>query len=104
MKISQCFPKPYKPFRGNVKVELDLSSYATKLELKEATGIDNSNYALKSNLVSLKTEVDNIDVDKLKTVSVDLSKLINVVDNYVVKKLYDKVVTKVNSINVGGLF
>ena len=104
MKISQCFPKPYKPFGGNVKVELDLSSYATKLELKEATGIDNSNFALKSNLVSLKTEIDNIDVDKLKTVSVDLSKLINVVDNDVVKKLYDKLVTKVNSINVSGLF
>ena len=44
--MSQCFPNPYRAFRGNVKVELDLSSYATKLELKEATGIDTSNFPL----------------------------------------------------------
>ena len=47
--MNQYFSKPYKPFGGNVKVELDLSSYATKLELKEATGNDTCNSALKSN-------------------------------------------------------
>ena len=40
--MNQCFPKPYEPFGGNVKVELDLFNYATKAELKNATGIDTS--------------------------------------------------------------
>ena len=56
--------------------------------LKNVTGIDTSKLAAKSDLASLKTEVDKIDVDKLKTVSVDLSKLSNVVNNDVVKKLF----------------
>ena len=77
--MSQYFPKPYRSSEGNVKVKLDLSSYATKAELKNTTGIDTSNFALKSNLASLKTEVDKINVDKLKTVPVGLSKLSNVV-------------------------
>ena len=85
--MSQYFPKPYRSFEGNVKVELDLSSYATKAELKKATGVDTSKLAAKFDLVSLKAEVDKIDVDKLKTVSVDSSKLSNVVNNEVVKKL-----------------
>ena len=102
-KMSQYFPKPYKPFGGNVRVELYLSSYAPKLELKEATGTDTSNFALKSNLVSLKTGVDKIDVDKLKIAPVDLSKLSDVVKNDAVKKaLYDKLVTKVNNIDTSG--
>ena len=65
------------------------------------THIDISNLALKSNLASLKTEVDKIDVDKLKAVPVDLSKLSNVVKNDVVKKtVYDKLVTKVNNFGI----
>ena len=65
------------------------------------THIDISNLALKSNLASLKTEVDKIDVDKLKAVPVDLSKLNNVVKNDVVKKtVYDKLVTKVNNFGI----
>ena len=83
--MSQYFP-PYRTFGGNVKVELDLSSYATKTDLKNVTHADVSSFALKSNLASLKTEVDKIEVDKLKTVLVDLSKLSNVVNNYAVKK------------------
>ena len=56
--------------------------------------------ALKSNLASLKTAVDKIDIDKLKTVIADLSKLSNVVKNEVVKKTgFDKLVLKVNSID-----
>ena len=85
--MSQYFPKPYRSFGGNVKVELDLSSYATKSDLQNATGIDTSNFALKSHLASLKAEVDKIDAGKLKTVPVDLSKLSNVVKHDVVKKL-----------------
>ena len=55
---------------------------------------------LNSDLVSLKTAVDKIDVEKLKTVSVDLSKLSNIVKNAVVKKtVYEKLVAKVNNID-----
>ena len=62
--------------------------------------MDVSSFALKSNLASLKTEVDKIDVDKLKTVPVDLAKLSNVVKNDLVKKTeYNKLVTKVDNID-----
>ena len=53
--MSKYFPKPYEPFRGDIKVKVDLWNYATKVDLKDATGIETSNFALKSNLVSLKT-------------------------------------------------
>ena len=49
-KMSQYFPKPYNRFGGNVKAELDLSNYATKTDVKGATGIDTSRLALRSNL------------------------------------------------------
>ena len=86
--MSQYFPKPCRSFKGNVKVKLDLYSYATKAELKNATGVYTTILAAKSNLVfkRLKAEVDKIDLHKLKTVPVDLSKLSNVVNNPVVKK------------------
>ena len=71
-----------------------------KTDLKNVTHVDVSNFALKSNLASLKSEVDKIGVDKLKTVPVDLRKLSNVVNNDVVKKtVYNKLVTKVNNID-----
>ena len=93
-KMIQYFPKPYGPFGRDINVKIDLSNYATKTDLKGAIGIDTSNLAVKSNLVKLKAEVDKIDVDKLKTVSVNLSKLSNVVNNEVVKKtVHDKLVT-----------
>ena len=63
--MSQYFPKPYKPFGGDINVKVDLSNYATKLDLKNATGVDTSKLAAKSDLASLKAEVDKIDVDKL---------------------------------------
>ena len=59
--MDQYFPKPYDHFGGNVKVELDLSHYATKADLKGETG-ETSNLAAKSDLASLKAEVDKIDV------------------------------------------
>ena len=46
-KMSQYFPKPYTTFEGNVKVELDLSSYETKLNLTNAAGVDTSKLAAK---------------------------------------------------------
>ena len=76
----------YKSSSNNIKVELDLTNYATKTDLKNITYTDVSSFASKTNLSALKTEVDKIDVDKLKTVSDDLAKLSNVVKNEVVKK------------------
>ena len=58
---------------------------------------------MKTNLASLKTEVDKLDIDKLVPVPVDLSKRGDVVQNDVVKKtVYDKLVAKVNSIDTSG--
>ena len=99
-KMSQYFPKPYERLGRNMKVELDLTDCATKADLKEATGVDTSNLAAKSDLAILKPEVDKIDEDKLKTVPTDITKLSNVVDNDVVKKaVYDKLISKVNAID-----
>ena len=83
--MSKYFP-PYNNSSENIKVELDLSNYAAKKEIKDITHIDASGFALKTNLAALKTEVDKIDTDKLKTVPIDLAKLTNVVKNDVVKK------------------
>ena len=77
---------PYNNFSKNIKVELDLSNYATKKDIKDITHIAASGFASKTNLAVLKTEVDKIDTDKLKTVPNDLAKLSNVVKNDVVKK------------------
>ena len=85
--MSQYFPEPFEPFGGDINVKVDLSNYATKANLKNATEIDSSKLALKSNLANLKAKVDKIDVGKLKTVPIDLSKLSNVVSNDVAKKL-----------------
>ena len=77
-----------------------MSNYATKTDLKNVTHIDTSIFALKTNLASLKPEVDKLGIDKLMPVPVDLSKLSNVVKNDVVKKtVYDKLVAKVKNIN-----
>ena len=83
--MSTYYP-PYKSSCSNVKVELDLTNYATKTDLKNITHADVSSFASKTNLAALKTEVDKINVDKLKTVPDDLAKLSNVVKNEVVKK------------------
>ena len=77
---------PYKSSSENVKVELDLTNYATKTDLKNITHTDVSSFASKINLSALQTEVDKIDIDKLKAVPDDLAKLSNVVKNEVVKK------------------
>ena len=98
--MSQYFPKPFRGFRENINVTVDFSYYATKTDLKNITHIDTSSFALKTNLASLKTEVDKLDIDKLAPVPVDLSKLSDVVKNDVVKKaVYDKLAAKVNNID-----
>ena len=78
--MSQYFPQPYEPYEGDINVKVGLNKYATKTDLTNAAGIGTSKLALKSNLANLKAEIDEIDVDKLKTVSVDLSKLSNVLN------------------------
>ena len=65
-----------------------MSNYATKADLKNVTHGDTSSFALKTNLVNLKTEVDKLDIDKLAPVPVDLSKLSDAVKNNVVKKMF----------------
>ena len=97
--MSQYFP-PYRSSGSKIKVELDLSSYATKTNLKNMLHVDISNFASKTNLANLKTEVDKFDIAKLTPVPKDLAKLCNVVKNDVGKKIeYDKLVTKVNNID-----
>ena len=94
---------PYKSSSNNIKVELDLTNYATKTDLKNITHVDVSSFASKTNLAALKIEVDKIDTDKLKTAPTDLAKLTNAIENDVVKKTdYN---TKINSIeaHIGGL-
>ena len=84
--MSQYFPKPF-------------TNYATKTDVKNISHVHTSSFALKTNLASLKTEVDKLDIDKLVPVPVDLSKLSDVVKNDIVKKTaYDKLVTKLNNI------
>ena len=98
--MSQYFPQPYESFGGDINVKVDLSNYATKTDLKNISHIDVSKYALKSNLASLKTEVDKLDIDKLTSVPIDVAKLSNVVKNNVAKKTeHDKLVNKVNGID-----
>ena len=82
--MSQYLPKPFRSFRGNVKVKVDLSNYATKTVLKNLTHVDTRIFALKTNVASLKTGVDKLEIDKLAPV--DLGKLSDVVKNDVVKK------------------
>ena len=97
--MSQYFPKPSN-HKENIKVEVDLSNYATKADIKNITHVDTSNFALKRNLANLKTEVAKLDIDKLVPIPSDLSKLSNVGKNDVVKKnVYDQLVTKVNIID-----
>ena len=97
--MSQYFP-PYKSSGRDIKVELDLSSYATKTDLKNVTHIDVSSFVSKANLASLKSAVDKLDIDKLVPVPNDLAKLSNVVIDDVVKKTeYNKLVTKANGID-----
>ena len=80
----EYFPEP-KSSRERVKVELHLSNYATKADLKNATDVDPLIFAKKIDLASLKSNVDKLDVDKLVPVFVDLSKLSDVVKNDVVR-------------------
>ena len=84
--MSQYFPKPLRSFGENIKVKVDLSNYATKTDLKNVTHVDTSGFARKTNLASLKTEVDKLDI----LAPVDVVK----------KTIYDKLAAQVNNINI----
>ena len=103
--MSRSFPKPFNShFGGSIKVKNHLSNYATKADIKNISHVCTSSFALKTNLANLKSEVDKLDIDKLKPVPTDLSILSNVVKNDVVKKAdYSKLVTKVDNIDTSGL-
>ena len=94
---------PYKSSSNNVKVELDLTNYGTKTDLKNINHVDVNSFASKTNLAALKTEVDKIDADKLKTTPIDLDILSNLVKNDVVKKTdYNTKVTSIEA-QIAGL-
>ena len=89
---------PYRSSRNNIKVELNLANYATKDDVKNITYVDVSSFASKTNLAALKTEVDKIDADKLKTTPTDLAKLTNAIEHDVVKKTdYNTKVTSIEA-------
>ena len=99
-KNCQYFSKSFKNFGRNINVKIDLSNYATKTDIKNISHVDTSSFAHETNLASLKTEVDKLNIDKLVPIPADLSKLSNVVKSDVVKKIvYDKLVAKVNNID-----
>ena len=78
-----------------------MSNYATEADLENVIHVDTSSFALKTNLSSLKTQVDKLDVDKIAPVPVDLSKLNDVVKNNDVRTtVYDKLAAKVNNIEI----
>ena len=96
--MSKYFPK-LRLLGGNVKFELDLPNYATKADLIKATGFDASNFAKKVNIASLKSEIDKLDIGKLESTPVDLSKLSDAVKNEFVKNtVLDELVKKCNVI------
>ena len=103
--MSKYFPKPFGSFGRNINVKVDLSNNATKTDIKNISHDDTSSFALKTNLANLKPEVDKLDIEKLVSVPVDLSKLSDVLKNDVVKKtVYDKLTAKVNNIDTNDFF
>lgn len=98
-ELSQYFPKLYERSGRNIKVKLDLANYGTKPDLKRTAVVDTTNLASKSDLTILKATADETEIDKLKTILADLSKLSNAVDDEVVKKLCDKLVPNSNAVD-----
>ena len=87
-EMSQHFPKPYEPFGGDINVKVVLSNYATRADIKNISHVDTSSFAPKTNLATLRKEVDKLDIDKLMPVPVDLSKLSYVVKIMLLKRMY----------------
>ena len=98
--MSEYFPKP-KFLGGNVKVELNLSNYVTKADLKQATGVDTLKVAKTVDLTGFKSEIDKLDIEKLETTPADLSTLSDVKNEVVKETVNDELlhekVTKTNT-------
>ena len=103
--MSQYFPKPFNwHFDDSIKIKIDLSNYSAKSDIKNILHPDTSSFALKTNLATLKSRVNKLDIDKLKPVPTDLSKLSNLVKNNVVKKDdYINLATKIDNVDTSGL-
>ena len=86
--MSRFFPKPYKQLDKIINVKVNLSNYATEADIKNISHVDTSSFALKTNLASLKTEFNKLDIDKLVPVPTNLSKISNVVIMMLLKRLY----------------
>ena len=74
------FPEPHTLNKNHIEVELDFSSYATKFNLRDAAGVNTSDFAKKADLADLKSDVDKADIDKLKKLPNDLRNLKSKVD------------------------
>ena len=99
--MTQYYPL-YRNSSNNIKLKLDLVNCATKTDLKNITHVDVSSFASKTNLTALKTDIDKIDTDKLKTTPADLAKLTNAIENDVVKKTdYNTKVTSIEALIAG---
>ena len=70
--MTEYFSEP-KSLGANIKLELHVSNYATKANLKNATGVDTSDFAKKTEFANLKSDVDKFNIDKLKNVSSNLN-------------------------------
>ena len=90
--MSQYFTKPYELFDRDIIVKVDLSNCATKFDLKHATRIDTSKLAAKSDIVSLKAEVNRLDIDQLKSVPTNLSSLKSKVDKFDIENCLMRVI------------
>ena len=84
--MSEYFLEP-KSLGKRVKVELEMSNYATKIELKNVTGFDMSKVAKKIDVANLKYNVDKLDIDKLKNIPTNASNLQTKVHKLDVDKL-----------------
>ena len=98
------YDNSFNIYGGYINVKVHLSNYATKADIKNITHIDTSSFAIKTSLANLKSEADKLDVNILKPIPTDLSKLSDVVKNDVVTKTdYNKLVTKVDNIDTSDL-
>ena len=85
-----CFPKPYCHSKKKIKIELDLSNYATKSDLTGTAGIDVTNFTTKTDLANLKSDADRSNIDMLENTPTNLNNISDLVKREVAKKgVYD---------------
>ena len=94
-----AMPEPDSHSRNKRKIELDFSNYATKSDLKGATGIDTPEFAKEIELAGLKSNVDKLDIGKLKPFPNGLSELSNVIAHDK-KRAHDDMIKIVDNIDL----